>query len=103
VRAAGRGGCAAGRGGEGSFFGPSLRVLGPWHRALFTPNWRPPQPTANCQPPTSQPLPRYELKQLEDFLDGGQGGAKDITEARDRKADVVQVRVMWGRCVGGWV
>lgn len=35
--------------------------------------------------------PRYELKQLEDFLEAGQGGAKDVTEARDRKTDVVQV------------
>jgi hypothetical protein len=32
---------------------------------------------------------RYELKQLEEFLEAGQGNAKDIVEARDRRADVL--------------
>lgn len=34
-------------------------------------------------------LPRYELKQLDDFLEAGHGNVKDITEARDRRADVL--------------
>ena len=34
-------------------------------------------------------LSRYELKQLDDFLEAGHGNVKDITEARDRRADVL--------------
>ncbi|KAG1677565.1 hypothetical protein FOA52_014463 [Chlamydomonas sp. UWO 241] len=36
---------------------------------------------------------KYELNQLDDFLEAGQGAAsvKDITEARDRRADVLSV------------
>ena len=32
---------------------------------------------------------RYELKQLEEFLEAGNGSVKDITEARDRREDVL--------------
>ena len=32
---------------------------------------------------------RYELKQLDEFLDAGQGSVKDIVEARDRRTDVL--------------
>ena len=32
---------------------------------------------------------RYELKQLDEFLDAGQGNVKDIVEARDRRTDVL--------------
>ncbi|KAL6746359.1 P-loop containing nucleoside triphosphate hydrolase protein [Haematococcus lacustris] len=32
---------------------------------------------------------RYENKQLEEFLEAGQGGVKDVAEARDRRADIL--------------
>ena len=32
---------------------------------------------------------RYELKQLDEFLEAGQGNVKDIVEARDRRTDVL--------------
>jgi hypothetical protein len=32
---------------------------------------------------------RYALKQLDEFLDAGQGNVKDIVEARDRRTDVL--------------
>ena len=59
------------------------RPARPRHHPCCTPSSPPP-----CASPTP-PVFRYELKQLDEFLEAGQGNVKDIVEARDRRTDVL--------------